>query len=84
MKITVTQEDINHAERRNACKCPIALAAKRIVGRSARVTHTHVEYTYENEIRYLSLNDTAKHFVVEFDGFRIVKPFEFEAHEVYI
>lgn len=75
MRVQVTQDDIAHGTRKNACKCPVARALMRQTANSfwsvspSRMSCDNRHYTSPKSV---------VQFIHDFDRGRPVKPFEFE------
>jgi hypothetical protein len=76
-RISVTQDDINKAERCGAKNCPIALAMSREFEGLASVGLYDYGVTIGERYVRGPLPDEAKAFVLTFDS-GLVKPFSFE------
>jgi hypothetical protein len=87
--IEVTQEDINNGERKDGCKCPVALAFQRAGARGAFSVGYFYVYpkgltasdseTVSDKIRIArSLPEEVTQFNHDFDDGKPVTPFSFE------
>jgi len=83
MKIIVTQHDINLGQRRSADFCPVALAATRAFGEKILVTPKRLwnsgsKMSIGSRSKSVFLPKKAMDFIINFDSFKQVEPFEFE------
>jgi hypothetical protein len=82
--INVTQDDIDHGERCSRKNCPIARAASRVSGLKSPGVMTRFLVLSPGQkgeaYGYLSLPNSAKEFISNFDGRKSVGvgPFSFE------
>lgn len=74
MKIKVTEDDILMGTRKSSCRCPVARAASRAYGKPIKVGNA----TYSHDGLAWPLPKEALAFIVAFDHFQYVKPFEFD------
>lgn len=78
IEINVTQEDINKGIKSDCSKCPIALAANRVIPNGAlAVGGASITYWNEKEAISILLPEIALKFIRDFDSGRKVKPFSF-------
>ena len=81
--IIVTQEDIDNGQRMSASKCPIALAASRLLGKRVSVINRiSVWHSYDDNSRvasYIIPTDVLKDFLNAFDNGKPVSPITFVA-----
>lgn len=75
IKICVTDKDIASGERQNSSCCPVALAVRRVTGDICSVLYRSV-FCYGRGCA--ELPPEAQEFIVNFDRYKPVKPFEFE------
>lgn len=81
IKIQVTEEDISRGLKGDCHKCPIALAAYKVLGDIFQgVTRDTIYYKRGDLIKGFYSNKI-KQFVEDFDNGRKVEPFEFEIPE---
>ena len=80
VKVKVTQEDISNGAVWNACKCPVALALNRTLGRVVRVT-TASWWACNEPTKLRELPPEALEFILKFDAGLEVAPFEFEVED---
>jgi len=78
VKIEVTQEDINYGVRASRFFCPIAIATKRVSGRSV-VVHGGCIWEYGKIVAWLP--DEAYHWYLKYDSGAIMEPIAFETTE---
>jgi hypothetical protein len=77
--ITVTQEDIDTGERDDCNRCPIALAAGRVLGGKVIVDDDWIISRADfNDSDFYALTDEARQFILRFDAGEPVSPFTFE------
>lgn len=75
--IIVTEDDIKQGTKKLVTKCPIALAAKRVLLEPVSVTYTHLEIGRGSKALLRYLPKKASTFVDKFDDGKPVKPFKF-------
>lgn len=76
LTIDVTAEDIAAGKRSSGCDCPIALAAKRKLGRRDGVGVGSLAINIGGDWSWLP--QSARVFIRRFDDCRPVEPFSFE------
>lgn len=80
MRIDVIQKDIDYGVPRDACKCPVANACKRM-GMEKVVVHDRKVYPYGTMGYYKNLPLAASLFIEDFDRFLGGLPFSFELED---
>lgn len=78
MKIEVTQEDIKNGHRRDAYRCPVALASKRATGFSVRATQVDITIEHDHNHRKFRTPLEVGRFIHEYDQALPVHPITFE------
>lgn len=83
MRIEVTAEDIERGMQSNACRCPVALAITRAVGREAFVSIGLARFGSPfrddgGRSFDVKLPDSATEFYQRFDQYKAVAPFSFD------
>ena len=79
VKVSVTQDDINHGERRSCARCPVARAMTRALGKPVSAGPDGWWTLGDGSIHRFPLDVRAN--VMAYDEIGLMVPFEFEVSD---
>jgi hypothetical protein len=76
--VNVTQKDVNLGVPKSCVNCPISLAIKRLFKSAGCQVYSEKVLIFTNgRVDTFILPREAQEFIIEFDQFKLVKPFRF-------